>query len=145
MKKLKLMALGLMFLMIQSAVAVTLPSTSYAPAQQYGGGSSESSVVFSSGSTVSGSFLSLGDGGYQGECTGAAPGTGAQCETCCTTNYNVETCMGGDYSKYSECAALYQTCYDACMQGPSLPLDGGLSILLVLALGSGAFRVFRKK
>jgi len=142
------MALGLMFLMIQSAVAVTLPSTSYAPAQQYGGGSSESSVVFSSGSTISGSFLSLGDGSYGGECTGTTggvPPVGGTCKGCCDSYYNVETCMGGKIEKLEECSALYQSCMDACMQGPTLPLDGGLSILLALALGSGALRVFRKK
>lgn len=138
MIKLKLMALGLMFLMIQSAVAVTLPSSSYTP---FSNDNEPSGVVFGSGSTVGGSSSSLGlFGGYQGECDNQPTGN---CEGCCTTYYDIEACLESG-TPYEECRATYSSCIKACEGGGSLPLDGGLSILLVLALGTGAVRAIRK-
>jgi len=141
MKKLKLMALGLMFLMIQNAVAVTLPSTSYTP---YAGGGSESSeVVFSSGSMISGSYSSLGTVD-PGVCTTSEPSVPAyesNCSDCC----DIHVLGPCEDEKGTNCDELNVTCINSCMQGGSLPLDGGLSILLALALGSGAVRVLRKK
>lgn len=148
------MALGLMFLMIQSAVAVTLPTTSYTPSyasEEFGTGSG---VVFGSGTIVTGSYRSLGAIDPD-VCTGSAPGipkSGTSCSNCCSTAAGLESCIdacvnnGGDPDECEEsCGAStgYDSCVSSCNAGPSLPLDGGLSILLALALGSGAFRAFR--
>jgi len=136
------MALGLMFLMIQSAVAVTLPTTSYSPyssGSDYSGGSSE--VVFGSGTIISGSFTSLGTVDPS-VCT--TPGVRrTDCEDCC--DENVLLPCEKEQGKGVTCDNLYTSCVNSCEQGGSLPLDGGLSILLTLALFSGAAKAFRNR
>jgi len=141
MKKLKLMALGLMFLMVQSAVAVQLPSTSYAPVSA---GESYGSVAISNGVASSKSFFALGEGEDKpfDDCIGSTQPGQIERLNCCETAFSqcITNC-GEDLDCQDNCEARSKTCPGA----PSLPLDGGLSILLVLALGSGAVRAFRKK
>ena len=90
---------------------------------------------------VTGSYSVLGEG----PCTGQA-----DCTTCCTNSTPgfldcVSQCA--DDACIEECAAStgYKSCVDDCEGGGSLPLDGGLSILLVLSLAGGVAKAFRTK
>lgn len=110
-------------------MAVTLPSTSYTPYS-----SDETSYYGVEGSfvTLSGSsFQSLGASVW---CTDETPGTSA-CEDCCYDAVIAcySSCSGDDCS---ECDTNNKSCRGYC-NGASLPLDGGLGLLLALsALGA---------
>ncbi|MCQ2360955.1 MAG: hypothetical protein MJ009_05710 [Paludibacteraceae bacterium] len=135
----KLLFIGIVALMVQSLGAVTLPSTSYSP---YAGGSSSGTEqsLLSGGTMVSGSYsvLSEGDDPYTHVCDGAT-----DCEDCCY-NSAFLACLqaGGDPN---ECGASNTKCVNSCEGGGSLPLDGGLSILLILSVAGGAVKAFRVK
>ncbi len=136
----KLLFIGIVALMVQSLGAVTLPSTSYSP---YAGGSASTGTeqsLLTSGTMVTGSYVSLGDYPSTDVCTTEEPGVppeGGSCEGCCDSNFNCTT--------DTECWSLYYQCVNSCEQGGSLPLDGGLSILLILSLAGGAVKAFRVK
>ncbi|MCQ2350655.1 MAG: hypothetical protein MJ003_01630 [Paludibacteraceae bacterium] len=141
----KLLFIGIVALMVQSLGAVTLPSTSYSP---YAGGSSSGTEqsLLSGGTMLTGSYSVLG--AYD-ECTKFDEGA---CESCCDSYLQhpcFEICLsqGGDPDTCaSQCGGQQvKECKSACHGGGSLPLDGGLSILLVLGIAGGAFKVFRAR
>ena len=143
----KLLFIGIVALMVQSLGAVTLPSSSYSP---YSGGGSESSeVVFGSGSMVTGSFSSLGGGmpsGYQEQfdaCVSTYPEQGSvERMSCCeSVSTDCANACGSDY----ECIVACGSANKSCVEAGSLPLDGGLSILLILSLAGGAAKLLRNK
>jgi len=141
MKLIKLLAFSLLLIPCGSVMAVTLPSTSY------GGGYTSSSVdegevVFSSGAISRGSFVSLGTGSKE-NCEGDGHGYTKDglktCSKCCDEQF---PCEEGDVT----CEEQYYNCVDYCWSGQSpVPLDGGLTILLALAFGSGALKFFRAR
>ncbi len=126
--------------MVQSLGAVTLPSTSYSP---YAGGSASSSSeqsLLTSGTMVTGSYsvLSEGDDPYTHVCDGQT-----DCENCCRDNAFLACIVaGGDPD---ECGAANTKCENSCEGGGSLPLDGGLSILLILSIAGGAAKLLRNR
>lgn len=144
----KLLFIGIVALMVQSLGAVTLPSTSYSP---YSASSpSDGSFITAGGTMVTGSYSSLGSGGYDDPniCKGESPdtppaGKGSSCEECCKT-YSYDPCKEAKLS-IAECAQYNYACTNSCQEGPSLPLDGGLSILLILSLAGGAIKLIRVK
>ena len=86
MKRLKFVALGLMLIMVQSALAVTLPTTSYNP--YISGSYSSDEASYGSGVLVKGSYLALGSGSDADICRSDYPdtppeGKGNSCEDCC--------------------------------------------------------------
>lgn len=116
-------------------MAVTLPSTSYTPFS-----SSEPSYQgISSGTFVKlpeTSFQSLGASDW---CTKETPGT-ESCEACCVDE--LRACLaraGEDPTLQAECATSNDACMTYC-DGRSLPLDGGLGIMLILSVIGAAVR-----
>lgn len=146
MKRLKFVALGLMLIMVQSALAVTLPTTSYNP---YISGSYSSDVAsYGSGVLVKGSYLALGSGSDADICRSDYPdtppeGKGSSCENCCN-EYVLAPCLDAGGTD-EECGPRNNACVGGCEQGPSLPIDGGLSFLMLLALGSGVMSLRKSK
>ncbi|MCQ2351627.1 MAG: hypothetical protein MJ003_06620 [Paludibacteraceae bacterium] len=135
----KLLFIGIVALMVQSLGAVTLPGTSYSP---YAGGSTSTSTeqtLLSGGAMVTGSYSMLGDAPRtvcQGEESGFPPEEYATCKDCCDDQ---------GYDKTPEGRQAYADCIAGCMAGPSLPLDGGLSILLLLSVAGGAVKLLRNR
>ncbi|MCQ2369027.1 MAG: hypothetical protein MJ007_00930 [Paludibacteraceae bacterium] len=137
----KLLFLGIVVLMVESLGAVTLPSTSYSP---YSASTpSDGSFTTTGGTMVTGSFSTLG----AGECP---PKTTIDCGSCCEaatwSAYSscIESQCGGLSPDECEAKCTEESGYNACMKDcetdPSLPLDGGLSILLILSLAGGILR-----
>ncbi len=132
MKKIKLLILVFGLFAAQVALAVQLPSTSYSSSSV----SVDNSGIFTtpSGITVTGTFSSLGAGSQ--ECDAACQAAFADC---------MEKGSGFD-----TCAAAQETCMKECQGdddtplGPA-PIDGGLWILLTLAVISGAVTVISSK
>lgn len=115
--------------------AVTLPSSSYGGS----GYTPSSSEVFSTshGSTIKGSFFSLGDGHTTDDCVGddaGIPPTGGSCSVCCE-----------DLFDPVDEEANYNECVDKCTKGPFLPLDAPLWYMLALAALGAAFSVTMRK
>ncbi|MCQ2337259.1 MAG: hypothetical protein MJ010_08810 [Paludibacteraceae bacterium] len=142
----KLLFLGIVALMVQSLGAVTLPSTSYSP---YAGSTSSTgeSFITDGGTMVSGSYNTLGSNGeWDDECTGKIVGTDkALCFECCSDK--AKECAsecGTDIECLTACANNNASCSKAC-EAHSLPLDGGLSILLLLSLAGGAAKLLRNR
>lgn len=142
MKRLKFVALGLMLIMVQSALAVTLPTTSYNP--YVSGSYSSDEASYGSGILVKGSYLALGSDAdiCQSDNPGIPP-SGGSCEDCCNTSVLIPCDDAG--GSEDECGPRYLTCVNGCEQGPSLPIDGGLSFLMMLALGSGVMSLRKSK
>lgn len=130
MKQLKFLIAIVAVFITSGVMAVTLPNTSYAP---YGVGEQYSSdPVVNSGTMITGHFQSLGDGGDYSECTSKSF---SDCTTCCGDL--VIACYQSGKSM-AECETVSTDCNNAC--GRSLPLDGGLGILLVLSVLGGALK-----
>lgn len=126
MKNLKFLIMVCGIMIAQGVLAVTLPTSSYTPHSSGDSYSSES--VYGGGSLIAGSFNTLGT--EVDVCASATPGVPSgygTCEDCCDHYFP------DDESSYLQCV-------NACEQGPSLPLDGGLSILLVLSVLGGALK-----
>ncbi len=134
----KLLFLGIVVLMVESLGAVTLPSTSYSPYSA--SAPSGESFTTDAGTMVSGSYSTLG--------TSDCPsGTTVDCESCCYTALGIADCEAKCTTQ--ECVDQcyidlgYKKCVDDCEGGGSLPLDGGLSILLILSLAGGMEKMLR--
>lgn len=121
-------------LIAQVMFAVTLPTTSYSDGYNY---SSGDDVVFDSGTMIRGHYLQLGDGdedfsACEGDGNGYAKNNpGQTCAECCKGLIPGTTIP--DFERRAACIAY-------CEPGPALPLDGGLSILLVLSVLAGALK-----
>lgn len=141
----KLLFIGIVALMVQSLGAVTLPSTSYS---SYSASTPSSERFTTTGGTmVTGSYSTLGSYDVDA-CTtgtqGVPPSPYTECSVCC---YNlVYLPCANEFGKTDpQCLQAQDTCTGNCQQGGSLPLDGGLSILLVLSLAGGAAKVLRNR
>ncbi len=144
----KLLFLGIVVLMVESLGAVTLPSTSYSP---YAGStpSADESFTVSEGTIYKGNFSQLSSDACSSE------PTTAKCQSCCANTYSeaynscLDACMSEPGSILESCEAQCATSTGlyGCMQScdSSLPLDGGLSILLILSLAGGAAKLLRNR
>ena len=139
----KLLFLGIVVLMVESLGAVTLPSTSYSP---YAGGTSSTGESFTTdgGTIVTGSYNNLSVGNGISDCQAYQKGS-VERSTCC--GEVVTQCYEGCKS-----AADPGSCMDACddqqmkcIDAPSLPLDGCLSILLILSVAGGMVKLLRNR
>ncbi len=132
MKKLKFLILTLGLIAAQGMLAVTLPSTSYS---EYGGVSSNDEYQIYTGTSITGRFYALGDGdgGVYGCKNYADKGS---CSDCCDGKLNEDTATDEDYRK----------CADECrgQDIDPLPIEGGLWILLTLAIMSGILNIMLK-
>ncbi|MCQ2360145.1 MAG: hypothetical protein MJ009_01515 [Paludibacteraceae bacterium] len=146
----KLLFIGIVVLMVQSLGAVTLPSTSYSP---YSASSpSDDGYAIGGGTMVTASYSSLGAADDCSDDKHAQAAGYKGCADCCVSKYLDTTCygkcmaQGGDPdSCAAECAGPEaKACTDAC-EGASLPLDGGLSILLILSVAGGAVKLLRNR
>lgn len=142
MRNIKFLILAFGLLAAQWVLAVQLPSTSY--------NANESDVTmggmysYGTGVMFKGSFRSLG--AY--ESCRASAGVD-DCSDCCYSNYAsgwISECAGSEDP--AECvAAKNQACVDECKGdddtplGPGSPIEGGLWILLMLAIISGVSTV----
>ena len=143
----KLLFIGIVVLMVQSLGAVTLPSTSYSPYPSSTSSTGES-VITDGGTMVTGSFSTLSAGECPHETT-------ADCGTCCynATKAQYDACMNscmktGGFEQCEETcleSSGYNSCVKDCETDPSLPLDGGLSILLILSVAGGMVKAYRVK
>ncbi len=131
--------------MVQSLGAVTLPSTSYSPYST--SAPSDDGFITAGGTMVTGSYSTLGSNGeWDAECTSKIVGTDKMpCVECCIDMANncVAEC-DGDIACLRACASNNESCSKAC-DAHSLPLDGGLSILLILSLAGGAAKLLRNR
>lgn len=122
MKKLKLLILAYGLLAAQVAVAVTLPTTSYSGTSSQVG--TDGVFTSTSGSMITGSFNALGAGT-------------AECDAACQAAFN--TCMSGG-GDLETCGEAQTTCMKECQGdddtplGPDSPIEGGLWILLAMAV-----------
>ena len=119
-------------LIAQGVMAVTLPSTSYTPYYQASG--EESSSIYSSGSTITGNFLRLGDdGGDYSDCTGDGNGYTADGSQTCA-----QCCAGlipaGSSEDWMEQRAA---CVAYCEPGPALPLSISCTVRALQWRGRG--------
>ena len=140
MKSLKFLIMFLGVLIAQGVMAVTLPSTSYTPYYQASG--EESSSIYSSGSTITGNFLRLGDdGGDYSDCTGDGNGYTADGSQTCA-----QCCAGlipaGSSEDWMEQRAA---CVAYCEPGPALPLDAPLWFMLLIAVLSVTLRAYARR
>ncbi|MCQ2336383.1 MAG: hypothetical protein MJ010_04285 [Paludibacteraceae bacterium] len=135
----KLLFLGIVVLMVESLGAVTLPSTSYSPYSA--SPTSDGSFTTTGGTMVTGSYSTL----RSGECP---YGTTEDCETCCYNALGIAECEAGCETQacVDQCYIDlgYKSCVDECI-GRSMPLDGGLSILLILSVAGGAVKLLRNR
>lgn len=134
MDKIKfLIVLFVATMVAQGVMAVTLPSTSYSP--YVDDCSYSSDVVVGTGTSITGSFASLGDGEdekYKTECAPTDPPSGIttkgeMCEECCAkwTQYGTQARIDCNYE---------------CNHGPALPISTPLWFALLLPLFAGALK-----
>lgn len=141
MKRLKLLILALGLLTAPMVLAVTLPTTSYS--DTYTQMSADGVFTSATGTMYTSSFGALGDGST------------VACEEACQAAF--DACMAAGTKTFDECGEEQLTCMDACGEddtplGPDSPIEGGLWILLTLALAtcvvrltiSGKWRLFDK-
>lgn len=141
MKNLKFLIFALGLVVAQGMMAVTLPSTSYVddPSDYVMYGTDENGNVV----VVSASFLMLGSdkGAIEEYCTTtySTVATKALCTQCCSSTL-AEFCKQDP----ANCAA-YEADADKCTAtcaSYSLPLEGGIYLLLALAVAFGAAKAF---
>lgn len=137
MKNLKFLIFALGLVVAQGMMAVTLPSTSYVDDPSdfvvYGSDENGNTVV------VSAAFLMLGSdkGAIEEYCTTtySTVATKALCTQCCSDKED-EACKQDPAN-----CSLYEADADKCRAtcaSYSLPLEGGMYILLALAVAFGA-------
>lgn len=142
-------------LLVQNVVAVTLPSTSYGhfSSESYSSGSSYSSVQMLEGG---GGFsaLSIGSLGGPGIPGGGAPdichgGTGVLDDDGCRYESDFDSCMEcctETWVNWKDCPDRLYECKLSCGWQPEpMPLDGGLTIMLLFSAASAGLTLLRKR
>ncbi|MCQ2370198.1 MAG: hypothetical protein MJ007_06960 [Paludibacteraceae bacterium] len=141
----KLLFIGIVVLMVQSLGAVTLPSTSYS-SYQSSTPSTGGSFITDAGTMVTGSYATLSAAAdFFSECINSTDKSSQERFACCSES--TRSCFAscsGDKSCMDECAAESATCGEAEPLGPA-PIDGGLGILLVLSVLTGAVSLYKSR
>lgn len=135
--KFLILSLGLVF--AQGVMAVTLPSQSYNPyvIPSVGEDNANYDPVIGSGVMMPGqSFSTLreGEGSWGTQCVQTSSKDLTTCQNCCTGLLS-QICPD-----VADCPSEYLTLYHDCANecGRSLPLDGGIYLIIALAVAFGA-------
>ena len=138
-KVLKFLILCLGLVAAQGVMAVTLPSQSYNPyvIPSVGEDNANYDPVIGNGVMMPGqSFSTLreGEGSWGTQCVQTSSKDLTTCQNCCARLLS-QIC-----SDVTNCPSEYLTLYNDCANecGRSLPLDGGIYLIIALAVAFGA-------